>query len=115
MRIFNKFTPLEEGELKNELLKLCEKYGVEVKRICVMDASRRTTKANAFCTGLTEKKTISLDDNLEENYSTEQIIAVFAHEFAHARYKHTVRSIPFGLVRTAITILALGLVLNSPS
>ena len=115
MRIFNKFTPLEEGDLKNNLLKLCEKYGVEVKRICVMDASRRTTKANAFCTGLTKKKTISLDDNLVENYSTEQIISVFAHEFAHARYKHTVRSLPFGLLRTAITILTLGLVLNSPS
>ena len=50
-----------------------------------------------------------------ENYSTEQIIAVFVHEFAHARYKHTIRSLPFGLLRTAITILTLGLVLNSPS
>ena len=113
MRIFNKFTPLEDSELKSELLNLCGKYRVEIKRIVVMDASRRTTKANAFCTGLTRKKTISLDDNLVENYSTEQIVAVFAHEFAHARYKHVLRSLPFGILRTVIVILTLGLILNS--
>ena len=59
MRIFNKFEPLEDGELKDGVLAQCEKYGIRVKKICVKDASRRTTKANAFCTGLTKKKTIS--------------------------------------------------------
>jgi len=112
LKIFNKFEPLPDGELKDELLKLCEKYGVKVKKICVKDASRRTTKANAFCTGLTKKKVISLDDNLVNEYTTEQIVAVFAHEFAHAKYRHMAKSLPFAMFRTVITVVALGLVLN---
>lgn len=115
LRIFNKFEPLEEGELKDELLKLCEKYGVTVKKICVKDASRRTTKANAFCTGIGKKKVISLDDNLVNDYSTDQIVAVFAHEFAHAKYKHGPKSLPFGILRMAIALSVFGVVLNIPS
>ena len=112
MRIFNKFDPLEDGELKDGLISLCEKYGVKVKKICVKDASRRTTKANAFCTGLTKKKTISLDDNLVNGYTTEQIVAVFAHEFAHARYNHQIKSLPFAFLRTVIMMIALGILMN---
>ncbi len=112
MRIFNKFEPLEDGELKDGLLALCEKYGIRVKKICVKDASRRTTKANAFCTGLTKKKTISLDDNLVNDYTTDQIIAVFAHEFAHARYNHQIKTLPFAFLRTVISVSALGILMN---
>ena len=112
MRIFNKFEPLEDGELKDGLLALCEKYGIRVKKICVKDASRRTTKANAFCTGLTKKKTISLDDNLVNDYTTDQIIAVFAHEFAHARYNHQIKTLPFAFLRTVISVAALGILVN---
>lgn len=115
LKIFNKFTPLEEGELRSSLLQLCEKYNVQVKNIYVMDASKRTTRANAFCTGLTRKKTISLDDNLVNNYSTEEIVAVFAHEFGHAKYKHTVRSVWFAFFRIIILILSLGVILNIPA
>ena len=112
LRIFNKFEPLGDGELKEAILALCAKYGVTVRKLCVKDASRRTTKANAFCTGLTKKKTITLDDNLVNNYSTDQIVAVFAHEFGHARYNHQIKSIPFAFMRTVITVVALGIVLN---
>ena len=112
MRIFNKFEPLEDGELKDGLLALCEKYDIRVKKICVKDASRRTTKANAFCTGLTKKKTISLDDNLVNDYTTDQIIAVFAHEFAHARYNHQIKTLPFAFLRTVISVAALGILVN---
>lgn len=112
MRIFNKFEPLEDGELKDGLLALCEKYDIRVKKICVKDASRRTTKANAFCTGLTKKKTISLDDNLVNDYTTDQIIAVFAHEFAHARYNHQIKTLPFAFLLTVISVAALGILVN---
>lgn len=115
LRIFNKFQPLEEGELKTKLLELCTKYGVRVKRIVVRDASRRTTKANAFCTGLFKEKTISLDDNLVNEFETNQIVAVFAHEFAHAREKHMLRSLPFAILRTVLTIVVLGLLFNLTS
>lgn len=112
MRIFNKFTPLEDGELRDKLLALCGKYGVTVKKIVIKDASRRTTKSNAFCTGIGKRKTISLDDNLVNNFSSDEIVSVFAHEFAHAKYKHVLKSMPFSLFRTGLTILAFGAVLN---
>lgn len=115
LKIFNKFTPLEDGDLRSSLLTLCDKYNVQVKDIYVMDASKRTTRANAFCTGLTKKKTISLDDNLVNNYSTEEIVAVFAHEFGHAKHKHTVKTIWFGFFRIIILILSLGVILNIPA
>ena len=111
MKLFNKFTPLEDGELKTKLLSLCSKYNVEVKRIVVRDASRRTTTSNAFCSGL-RKKTISIDDNLIDNFSTDEIVAVFAHEFAHAKYKHILKSMPFTFLTTLILIAALGLMLE---
>lgn len=114
MKLFNKFTPLKDEELKTKLLSLCTKYNVEVKRIVVRDASRRTTTSNAFCSGL-RKKTISIDDNLIENFSTDEIVAVFAHEFAHAKYKHILKSLPFSFLTTLILIAALGLMLESPA
>ncbi len=84
LRLFNKFIPLENGELKEKLLSLCRENNITVKRIVVRDASRRTTSSNAFCTGL-GKKTIALDDNLIKRFSTDEIVAVFAHEAGHAK------------------------------
>lgn len=115
LSIFNKFTPLEDGELKEKLLDLCQRYGIKVKKIVVKDASRRTTTANAFCTGLGKTKTISLDDNLVKDYTTDQIMAVFAHEFAHARFNHMLKSLPFGILCTTLSIWALGILFNVPS
>ena len=112
MRIFNRFDPLEEGDLKNDLLRLCDKYGVHVKKIVVRDASRRTTRANAFCAGLTKRKTISLDDNLVKEYENDQIVAVFAHEFAHAKYRHTLKSLPLSLMQIVLTIVILGAIFH---
>lgn len=114
MRIFNKFTPLEEGELRDKLQTLCDSYGVKVKKIVIRDASRRTTKANAFCTGI-KRKTISLDDNLVNNFTTDEIVAVFAHEFAHARFRHILKSLPFALATIVLTIAGIGIVLNFPA
>ena len=115
MRIFNKFTPLEDGELKDKLLKLCEKYDVKVQKILVRDASRRTTKSNAFFSGYGKHKVISLDDNLVKNFAEDEILAVFAHEFGHAKHKHTLKTLPFSVCSTLIVFIALGIVLNIPS
>lgn len=114
MRIFNRFVPLEDGELKDHLLALCNKYGVHVRKIVVRDASRRTTTANAFCTGLGKWKTISLDDNLVNHYSVDEITAVFAHEFAHARYHHSLKSLPLSIGSLILVFIALAIVLNIP-
>ena len=114
MRIYNTFDPLEEGELKDKLLALCDKYNIYVKKIVVRDASRRTTKSNAFCTGIGKRKTISLDDNLVNSYSTNEIVAVFAHEFAHAKYRHTIKGLPFSVFNLLLVFASLAIVLNIP-
>ena len=86
-RVGNKFTPLEDGELKDSLMALLTKHGYQVKAIEVMDASRRTTKLNAYFTGFGKLKTIVLFDNLVNAMSTEEICAVFAHELGHGLHK----------------------------
>ena len=82
-RIGNKFTPLEDGELRDRLLELLTKHGYTVKAIEVMDASRRTTKLNAYFTGFGKMKTIVLYDNLINAMTTDEICSVFAHELGH--------------------------------
>jgi len=86
-RMGNKFVPLEEGELREKLMALLTKNGYQVKDIKVMDASRRTTKLNAYFTGFGKLKTIVLFDNLVNAMTTEEICAVFAHELGHGLYK----------------------------
>lgn len=86
-RIGNKFTPLEEGELKESLVRLLIRHGYDVKAIEVMDASRRTTKLNAYFTGIGKMKTIVLYDNLVNSMTPDEICAVFAHELGHGLHK----------------------------
>ncbi|MBO5701616.1 MAG: M48 family metallopeptidase [Clostridia bacterium] len=86
-RIGNKFTPLEEGDLRASLMNLLTKHGYSVKAIEVMDASRRTTKLNAYFTGFGKMKTIVLFDNLVNAMTPDEICAVFAHELGHGLYK----------------------------
>ena len=90
-RIGNKFVPLEEGELKDRLMALLTKHGYKVKAIEVMDASRRTTKLNAYFTGFGKLKTIVLYDNLVNAMSPEEICAVFAHELGHGLHKDVLK------------------------
>ena len=90
-RLGNKFVPLEEGELRDKLMALLTKHGYQVKAIEVMDASRRTTKLNAYFTGFGKMKTIVLYDNLLEAMSTDEICAVFAHELGHGLHKDVLK------------------------
>lgn len=91
-RVGNKFTPLEEGELKSRLMELLTKHGYTVKAIEVMDASRRTTKLNAYFTGFGKMKTIVLYDNLVNSMSTDEICAVFAHELGHGLHRDVLKN-----------------------
>ena len=91
-RIGNKFTPLEDGELKKRLLAMLSNHGYSVKAIEVMDASRRTTKLNAYIAGLGKTKTIVLYDNMIEKMSTDEICAIFAHEMGHGLHKDVLKS-----------------------
>ena len=90
-RIGNKFVPLEDGELKESLMGLLTKHGYQVKAIEVMDASRRTTKLNAYFTGFGKLKTIVLYDNLVNAMTPEEICAVFSHELGHGLHKDVLK------------------------
>ena len=91
-RIGNTFTPLAEGELRDRLMELLCKHGYTVKAIEVMDASRRTTKLNAYFTGFGKMKTIVLYDNLVNTMTTDEICAVFAHELGHGLHRDVLKS-----------------------
>jgi STE24 endopeptidase len=91
-KLFNKFKPLEDGELKDKLTALLEKNGYRVRAIQVMDASRRSTKANAYFAGFGRMKTIVLYDTLLEIMTTDEIVAVFAHELGHGLHRDTLRN-----------------------
>jgi len=90
-RISNKFVPLEEGELRSRLMQLLTSHGYQVKAIEVMDASRRTTKLNAYFAGFGKLKTIVLFDNLVNAMSPDEICAVFAHELGHGLHKDVLK------------------------
>ena len=101
-RIGNKFTPLEEGELRESLESLLTKHGYKVKAIEVMDASKRTTKLNAYFTGFGKLKTIVLYDNLVNSMTPNEICAVFAHELGHGLYKDVQKLQLINLVNMAL-------------
>ncbi len=92
MKVFNKFTPMEDSELKTRLKELLEGHGYQVRDIQIMDASRRTTKSNAFFTGFGKMKTIVLYDNLVNAFTDDEICAVFAHEMGHGLHKDTLKN-----------------------
>ena len=90
-RIGNKFVPLEDGELKDKLMEMLTRHGYKIRAIEVMDASRRTTKSNAYFAGFGKSKTIVLYDNLINTMTADEICAIFAHELGHGLYKDTLK------------------------
>ena len=104
-RLYNKFTPLEEGELREKLTALLEKNGYHVKEIQVMDASKRTTKSNAYFSGYGKTKTIVLYDTLLESMSTEEIVAVFAHELGHGLHKDMIKNSFLSILQMVLLVV----------
>ena len=105
-RIGNKFVPLEEGELRDRLMELLTRNGYQVKDIKVMDASRRTTKLNAYFTGFGKLKTIVLFDNLVNVMTPDEICAVFAHELGHGLHKDVLKQQTMNVFNLFIMALA---------
>lgn len=112
-RIGNKFTPLEDGELKNMLMELLSKHGYKIKSIEVMDASRRTTKLNAYIAGIGKTKTIVLYDNLIERMTVDEICAIFAHELGHGLHKDVLKSQFLSICNIAIMSAIVLLTVNN--
>lgn len=113
-KMFNKFTSLPEGELRTNLSKMFEDAGYKLKDIYVMDASKRTTKANAYCGGIGKMKQIVLYDNLVNNYSAGEITAVFAHELAHFKNKDTTKMTFFNLLNFLPMLVVMSVMMIVP-
>ena len=112
--LFNKLTPVAQGELRTAVEKYCASQGYSLGRLFVMDGSKRSTKANAFFSGLGRSKTIVLFDTLIEKLSTKEIVAVLAHEIGHYKKKHTLSIFIFSNIQTFATFALLGWLLGYP-
>lgn len=112
--LFNKQTPLEEGELRDAIMEFSEKAGFKLANIFVIDGSRRSTKANAYFSGLGAKKRIVLYDTLINDLTTEEIVSVLAHEIGHYKKKHTLTGVILSIVQTGVILFILSLFVGSP-
>lgn len=112
--LFNKQSPLEDGELKDSIVDFCKKVNFKVKDIYIIDSSKRSTKTNAYFTGFGPKKRIVLYDSMVEKYSNDEIVAVLAHEIGHNKHYHTLFGLGMSIVSTGITLFLLGLIMNHP-
>jgi STE24 endopeptidase len=107
--IFNKLTPLQEGELKSAIEAFAQKVSFPLNNIFVMDGSKRSAKANAFFSGIGKKKKIVLYDTLINNHSTEELVAVLAHEVGHFKKKHIIFSYVLSVFQIFFTLWILSL------
>ena len=111
--IFNKQTPLKEGELKDAIEEYAKKVGFTINNIFVIDGSRRSTKANAYFSGFGAQKRITLFDTLINDLETDEIVAVLAHEVGHYKKKHVVFNLVSSILLTGLTLFILSLFINS--
>lgn len=112
--IFNKQTPLEEGDLKNAISDYANKVDFTINNIFVIDGSKRSTKANAYFSGFGKEKRITLFDTLINDLEDEEIVAVLAHEVGHYKRKHIVFNLITSILLTGITLFILSLFINTP-
>jgi len=112
--IFNKLTPLDDGELRNKIEKYSNDVGYLLKNIYVIDGSKRSTKANAFFSGLGPRKTIALYDTLIEKHTENELVAVLAHEVGHFKKKHIFSGLIMSIIQIGIISFFFELCLKLP-
>jgi len=115
MPLFNKFEPLEDGELRQAIESYADKVDFPLQGIYVMDGSKRSSKSNAFFTGFGKNKRIALFDTLIENHTTEELVAVLAHEIGHYKKKHIVKNMTISILHTGIMFVLLSIFLQVPA
>lgn len=112
MPLFNKFTPLPEGELRERLMALADRVQFPLQEVFVIDGSRRSSKANAFFTGFGKRKRIALFDTLIESQTVDELLAVLAHEVGHFKKRHIVKGLVIGLLHMGAMLFLLGVLLE---
>ena len=112
--LFNKQTPLEDGELRTAIKTFSDKVGFKLDNIFVINGSKRSTKSNAYFTGLGRKKRIVLYDTLIDDLEIDELVAVLAHEISHNKKKHVIQGLLIGLVQTGVVLFIFSLLINNP-
>jgi len=112
--LFNKQTPLPEGELKSAIEAFSAKVGFKLDNIYVIDGSKRSTKANAYFTGFGAKKRIVLYDTLINDMTTNELVAVLAHEIGHYKKQHVIWSLLLGILQTGLMLFIFSLFVGNP-
>ena len=110
--IFNKLQPLSDGELRSKINEYSKTIGYSLKNIFIIDGSKRSTKANAFFSGLGPKKTIALYDTLIENHTEEELLAVLAHEVGHYKKNHVFKGLILSIAQIGLMCFLFQLCLN---
>jgi len=113
--LFNKLTPLEDGELKQEIEEYSKRVKFPLDNIFIIDGSKRSAKSNAFFSGIGKKKKIVLYDTLIENHSKEELVAVLAHEVGHFKKKHIITGYILSILQTGLTLFILSLFIFNPA
>lgn len=111
--MFNKLTPMPDGELKDAINSFAEKTDFKLMNIYMQDSSKRSTHGNAYFSGWGKRKKVVIYDTLTEQLSTEQIVAVLAHEIGHQKRGHIVKGTIFGLLSMLVTLWLFSLVIDS--
>ena len=112
--LFNKLTPLETGELRSAIEQYCQKVNFPLTNLFVIDGSKRSTKANAFFSGLGARKKVVLYDTLIKNHSIDELVAVLAHEVGHYKKKHIPLSIVISTLQTGLVLFILSWFVFNP-
>lgn len=113
--LFNKLTPLEEGALRSAIEAYCQKVNFPLANLFVIDGSKRSTKANAFFSGIGRQKKIVLYDTLIQEHSQEELVAVLAHEVGHYKKKHIPLNIALSSLQMGIILYILSWLIFNPS
>ena len=112
MPLFNKFTPLEAGELKSAILSYAGSIQFPVENVYVMDGSRRSSKSNAFFTGFGRHRRIVLLDTLIKRHTTGELVAVLAHEMGHYKKKHILQTLVLGILQMGLMLYLLSIFIS---
>jgi STE24 endopeptidase len=112
--LFNKLSPLEDGELKDKLQQLAGKVSYNLDKIFVIDGSKRSSKANAYFSGFGPKKKVVLYDTLIKDLTPDEITAVLAHEIGHYKKKHIIYNLLISLLTTGFMLYLLSLMIDNP-
>ena len=110
--MFNKFTPLDDGELRTAIEKYTKLINFPLARIDIMDGSKRSAHSNAYFSGFGKSRRIAIFDTLVDKHSTEEIVSVVAHEVGHYKLKHIIQGTVIGIIETGVMLFVFSKIMN---